>query len=58
MALNDGRFYICDAINPEILGAAHPGETGILHRVHGLGDIKSVSWKWGGYYNLVFDRYQ
>ena len=58
VALNDGRFYICDAIDPEILGAANPGETGILHRVHGLGDIKSVSWKSGGYYNLVFERYQ
>lgn len=58
VGLDNGVFYLCEATSAEILGAGDPGSVGILHQVSGLGEIVSLSWKWGGYYNLVFDRYQ
>ncbi|MCR9012496.1 PKD-like family lipoprotein [Gabonibacter chumensis] len=57
VATDKGYFYLINATDAEILGSPDPGAVGIQHEVSGLGNIKSVSWKWGGYFNLVFDRY-
>ncbi len=57
VALDNGNFYLIDAIDAATLGAADPGAVGILHHASGLGEIESLSWKWGGHYRMVFSRY-
>lgn len=57
VATDRGYFYLIKATDADILGASDPGANGIIHTVSGLGNIKSVSWKWGGYYNMEFDNY-
>ncbi|MDR0766147.1 MAG: hypothetical protein LBF09_04320 [Odoribacteraceae bacterium] len=57
VALDNGEFYLFDAISATVLGSSDPGEAGFLHKVSGLGTIKDLTWKHGGYYNLVFNRY-
>ncbi len=52
VCLDNGTFFLCEAISAEVLSANNPGEVGILHKVTGLGEIVSLAWKWGGYYKL------
>jgi hypothetical protein len=58
VALDNGDFCLFDATSAIVLGSDDPGEAGFLHRLSGLGAIKDLTWKHGGYYNLVFNRYQ
>lgn len=57
VGLDNGTFVLCEASDPDVLGAIDPGEKGILHQVSGLGEIVDIDWKWGGYYNMVFGSY-
>jgi hypothetical protein len=57
VALDNGDFYLFNATSATVLGSDNPGEAGFLHKVSGLGTIKNLTWKHGGYYNLVFNRY-
>jgi hypothetical protein len=57
VALDNGEFHLFDALSPTVLADPDPGSVGFLHKVTGLGNIKNLTWKYGGYYNLVFGRY-
>lgn len=57
VAFDNGDMYVCSA-SVAVLGASNPGqEGGILHHATGLGRIVDMIWKYGGYYNYIFQRY-
>ena len=57
ITLDNGNFYLCEAVSTNVLGAENPGAVGILHHLSGLGDIKNMVWKWGTYSSMIGNRY-
>ena len=57
ITLDNGNFYLCEAVAVSVLGEEDPGSVGILHHLSGLGDIKNMVWKWGTQSAMTGNRY-
>ncbi|MDR1720540.1 MAG: hypothetical protein LBR67_10565 [Dysgonamonadaceae bacterium] len=56
VALDNGDFYIVDASTVSVLADPDPGSVGILFHESGFGSVKYLEWKYGSYYNLLFNN--